>query len=279
MQAAFAFELALVRFPRVRRGLAQEIRLVLEVLVLEVVLQLLVRRHARRDDAAQVRTVLGRLVHPRHVADGEIRIDADLARPAADVRHGERPQLGHVVDREREAQVDADAQLFHGPCDVVAADGEGVTVRRGAHGFVRGREDLARLLVLYVEEAPRVMRVVSLLRLHERLRLEVRRVRILGRFRLHELGGGVAAARHLDHHPAVPQEAAGVRHGGRAREFVAGAVLGRLQHGLSLSLLFALFIRCSVCGRPGRPGLPRAAWHSGYRSTSRRRRRRRMPPG
>ena len=49
--------------------------------------------------------------------------------------------------------------------------------------------------------------VVRLLGLHEGPGLEVGRVGILGRLRLHELGDGIAAARDLEQHALVPQEA------------------------------------------------------------------------
>ena len=230
VQAALALEGFLLRLPRVGRAFVQEEGLVLEVLLLEVIGHLLIRRDAAGHHAAQVGAVLRRLVHPRHVADRKVRVDAQLARAAGHVAHRERPQLHHVVHRQRYRHPDLDARADHTPRDVALARGKREAFRRGAHRLVRRREDLARIFVLDVEKAPRMMRVVRLLRLHERLRFEVRRMRVFGRLRLHELRHGITAAIHLHHHAPVPQEAGRARHRHRAVQFETFAIGAGVKH-------------------------------------------------
>ena len=92
---------------------------------------------------------------------------------------------------------------------------------------------LARLLIFHIEKAAGVVRVIGLLRLHEGLGLEVGRVGIFGRLRLHELGDGVTAAGDLDHHLPIPQESRRARQSRGACQFKTFAVISGLQHGLT----------------------------------------------
>jgi len=212
MQPAFALELRLVRFPGVRHALVQQHGAVLEVALAEVILDLLVRRDAVADDAAQVVTIAAGLVHPRHVADREIRIQAKPSSSPRAVAHAHRPQLGHVVDRQHHAHLHLEAIAAHPPRDIRQAHGEGECLGRAAHRFVRHGEQRAILLVLDVAEATGVVCVVRLFRLHEGFGLQRRRMRVLGRFRLHELRGGEAPAIELQQHLPVPQERRRGRH-------------------------------------------------------------------
>ncbi len=231
MQPALALKSLLAGIPRVGGRLAQEVRLVLEELVLEVLGGFLVRGDAAGNDADQVRAPLSRLVHPRHVAKGEVGRHTDAAGAARDVGYPDGPQLGHVVGGQAHDHLDADAELLDGPGDIALADGEDEAVRDGADGLVGRREQLARLEVLDVDEAAGVVGVVVLLGLHEGLGFDVGGVGVLCRLGLHELGRGIAAAGDLDHHLLVPEEAPRLRHGGGAGELVAVPIVGGLEEG------------------------------------------------
>ena len=64
VQPAFAFEQRLVGLPRIRCLFVEQHGAVLEVALSEIVLDLLVRRDAVADDAAQVGAMAAGLVHP-----------------------------------------------------------------------------------------------------------------------------------------------------------------------------------------------------------------------
>lgn len=91
-----------------------------------------------------------------------------------------------------------------------------------------------------------MVRIVALLGLHERLRFQVRRVRVFGRLGLHVLRGCVAAAGGLDHHAGVPEESVGFGEGEGGGEDVAGVVGGGVEEGWfghceGLGLVLVLF--------------------------------------
>ncbi|MNI75685.1 hypothetical protein D3C73_1318610 [compost metagenome] len=96
------------------------------------------------------------------------------------------------------------AQALDLPFDRSLPCAKQVAVRLPANRFIGSGEDLSGLLILYIKETAGVVRVVRLLRLHERLHLQIGRMRILGRFRLHELGNRIPAAIHVNHHRVIP---------------------------------------------------------------------------
>lgn len=197
MQAALAFEGHLLRVPGHRRLLMQQEGAVLEIALTEIVVHLLVRRHATADDAAQRRLVSAALMHPRHVADREVGIQAEPARTPGLVMHAAFPQLHCIVGGQRHAQFHNDAVVTHPPAHIVLARGKRELLRRCAHRFVRHRIQRAGVFVLEIEEAPGMMRVVRLLGHHEVACFQQRRMRVLGRLRLHELPGGITTAGQL----------------------------------------------------------------------------------
>ncbi|MNM83401.1 hypothetical protein D3C81_954610 [compost metagenome] len=94
--------------------------------------------------------------------------------------------------------------MLHLPDDPALAERKRVAVGLYPHGFVGCRKHAFVLLVLHKHETTRVVRIVGLFRLHERLRFQIRRMRILRRFRLHKLGYRISAAVHVNHHRFVP---------------------------------------------------------------------------
>ncbi len=171
-------------------------------------------------------------MHPRHVADREIRIQAQSACAPGSVVHTTFPQLHRIVGGQRNAQLHHDIVVAHPPAHIVLAGREFERLRLRAHRLVRHRVQRAGVFVLEIEKPPRMMRVVRLLGHHEIARFQHRRMRVFRWLRLHELAGGITAAGQLHHHAAVPQEAAGIGHCSRAVERIARAIgAGRHQAG------------------------------------------------
>ena len=129
----------------------------------------------------------------------------------------------HGYDRDADEKILVRLELLTPPGDIVQADRKGERLRCAPHGLVRHGEQAAIVFVLHVAEAARMVRVVRLLRLHEGLGFQRRRVCVLRRFRLHELRSGEAAAVQLKQHPPVPQERRRRGHGGGAGEDEAAA--------------------------------------------------------
>jgi hypothetical protein len=177
--------------------------------------------------------VLARLVHPRQVAHREVRVNAQAARLARQVLDFDCPELGDFLGGQRQRHGDLDPALLSDPTQLALPDDEAEPVGDGPHRFVRGREHVV-LLVLHVHETARVVGVVALFGLHERLGFKVGGVRVLGGLGLQELGYDVPAAAGLDHHAPVPQEPRGLGQAGRAVKFVGFLVVAGSDHGVPL---------------------------------------------
>ena len=84
------------------------------------------------------------------------------------------------------------------------------------------------------------MGIVGLLRLHKRLGFQIRRMRILRRFRLHKLRYGVTPAIHVDHHVVVPQKTRRLGQSRRACQFIIALVFAYSNHPAPLASSFSV---------------------------------------
>ncbi|MMZ61092.1 hypothetical protein D1872_232230 [compost metagenome] len=88
---AFALEGLLIHFPGDGRPIRKQEGFIPEVFDFIVILILLIGRDGGADDGLQILPVFPRLVHPGHITDGKVRINAQLAPPTRQVVYFETP--------------------------------------------------------------------------------------------------------------------------------------------------------------------------------------------
>ena len=93
------------------------------------------RKHAASYHSSQVFTVLRRVVHPRHVSNGEVGVHTDLAGATGEIIDLDGLQFCYIIGRKAQGQFYLDSQMLHGPLNVAFADREDEAVDGSAISY------------------------------------------------------------------------------------------------------------------------------------------------